>query len=55
MHDLSKEDLNSSVWDSPEFISSRKGDVGFSDKGVNTLCILFGRPSQEAFEPIPSK
>ncbi len=23
--------LNSSVWDSPEIISSRKGDVGFSD------------------------
>lgn len=31
MQALSKEDLNSSVWDSPELISSRKGDVGFSD------------------------
>jgi hypothetical protein len=29
MQALSKEDLNSSVWDSPELISSRRGDVGF--------------------------
>jgi hypothetical protein len=31
MQALSKDDLNSSVWDSPELISSKKGDVGLSD------------------------